>query len=88
MAGSKRKTRGGPQKQRKKLVEKTGRVKTGAEVACSDGNRAKKEALIEQIHNCLDVKGVNIFLVEIKNQKNAVLKEVRESLKPGRSVLS
>ena len=71
-----------PVSKRAKVValSKTKKHKTG------NRNRASqaKNLLIETVRQMADEEGVHIYVVELCNQKNALLKLARDAVKPGR----
>ena len=71
-----------PVSKRAKVVHlsKTKKQKTGSRSAASE----TKNLLIETVREMAEEEGVHIYVVELKNQKNAMLKAARDALKPGR----
>ncbi|KAL8273710.1 hypothetical protein Esti_002310 [Eimeria stiedai] len=71
-----------PVSKRAKVVHlsKTKKRKTGNRSRASDA----KNLLIETVRQLAGEEGVQIYVVEVKNQKNALLKLARDALKPGR----
>lgn len=71
-----------PVSKRSKVVtlSKTKKQKTGDRSKASQA----KNLLIETVRQMTGEEGMQIYVVEVKNQKNALLKLARDKLKPGR----